>query len=216
MVVAGLVGRDILTKLLLARHGDTEFNRARRFQGHGDIELNAAGLSKAKRLRDRLVAEGIDAIYSSDLRRAVVTAQIIASRHQLEVVTCAELREIDFGKFEGLVVEEASQLYPKVAKLWVRGSRRLRFPDGESFNEFARRVSKFLGMVERHTLEQTILVVAHSGPLRLLMCHLLGIGLGHWHQLCLNIASLSIMETYPDRAVISLLNDTSHLDEGGG
>ena len=84
---------------------------------------------------------------------------------------------------------------------------------GESFEGFKERTSAFLGKLESHTPSETILIVSHSGPLRVLVCRLLGIDQGHWWQIRFDNASLSIVETYPQGAIINLLNDTSHLRE---
>ena len=202
-----------MSRLLLVRHGDTELNSAERYWGHSDVKLSATGLRQAERLRDRLTAERIDAIYSSDLRRASVTAETIGSRHRLEVVICSELREVNFGKLEGLTFEEISQLYPEVTKLWVEGNPELKYPGGESLNGFNKRVSDFASRLEKHALEETILIVAHSGSLRTLMCQLLGIELRYRRQFRLDLASLSILETYSQGAILSLLNDVCHLGE---
>ena len=199
-----------MSKLLLVRHGDTEANSAERYWGRSDVKLSAAGLRQAAQLRHRLATEKIDAIYSSDLSRALVTAETIASEHKLEVIACAELREINFGKFEGLNFDEVSQRYPEVAKLWAEWNPGLKFPDGEDFDEFGIRVSKFTSRLEKHKPEETILIVAHSGSLRVLMCQLLGIE-HHWRQFRLNLGSLSILETYPQGAILTRLNDVSHL-----
>ena len=200
-----------MSRVLLVRHGDTELNSAERYWGHSDVKLSDAGLSQAKRLRDRLATQKIDAIYSSDLRRASVTAETIASGHQLEVITCAELCEINFGELEGLTFDEISQLYPEVTRLWVERSPKLKFPGGESLDEFDKRVSRFLGRLEKHGEEETMLIVAHCGPLRVLICQLLGVGLHHRQQIRLDLASVSILETYQQGAILSLLNDVSHL-----
>ena len=200
-----------MSKLLLVRHGDTEANSAERYWGSSDVKLSASGLRQAERLRRRLAAEKIDAIYSSNLSRATVTAETIASERRLEVITCAELREINFGKFEGLTFTEVSQLYPEVAKLWAERNPSLEFPGGESLDKFSKRVGKFQKRLEKHSPGETILIVAHSGTLRVLMCQLLGIGLQHRWQFRLNLGSLSILETYPQGAILSLLNDVSHL-----
>ena len=193
------------------RHGNTELNSARMFIGHSDTELSAVGYRQVERLRDRLAAEKIDIIYSSDLRRALVTAETIASKHQLNVITCPELREVNYGKVEGVTFEEMRRLYPEVAELCAEWNLQLKFPDGESVSELRQRVGKFLDRLKQHAPEQTILIVAHSGPLRLMICSLLGIDLRHWRQIHLDLASLSIVNTYPEIAIISLLNDTSHL-----
>jgi len=193
------------------RHGNTELNSARIFFGHTDAELDAAGHRQAERLGDRLSAEKIDVIYSSDLRRALVTAETIASKHRLEVITCLELREINYGNLDGLTFEEIRRLCPEVAELCADWSPQLKFPGGEGVDELDKRVSKFLDRLKQHTPEQTVLIVSHGGPLRLMVCSLLRIELWHWRQIQLDLASLSIVDTYPEVAIISLLNDTSHL-----
>ena len=194
------------------RHGDTELDSAHRYWGCTDVKLSADGLRQAERLRDRLAGEKIDAVYSSDLKRALVTAETIASRHQLDVIPCADLREIDFGNIEGLTYEEVSQLYPEFfTKFWIQRVPNLRFPGGEGIGQFNSRVSKFTGRLKEHAAEETVLIVAHRGPLAILICLLLGIELQFRRQFRLDLASLSIVETYPQGAIVSLLNDTAHL-----
>jgi len=200
-----------LSRLLLVRHGITESNSARKFVGYSDVELSTAGYRQVERLRERLVDDKIDAVYSSDLRRALVTAEVISSGHKVDIVTCPELREVNYGNVEGLTFEEISRLYPEVAESLTNFSLRLKFPGGEDFEGFIERASKFLDKLKRHTPSQTMLIVSHGGPLRVLVCCLLGIDLGHWKQIRLDNASLSIVETYSQGAVVSLLNDTSHL-----
>jgi len=200
-----------LSRLLLVRHGDTELNSAERYWGSTDVKLSDAGFRQAERLRDRLATERIDAIYSSELRRASATAEIIASSHRLDVITCAELREMNFGKLEGLTFNEISRLYPEVSELWLQRSPKLKYPGGESIDEFNSRVNQFVDQLKTHAPQETILIVAHSGSLRSLMCHLLGIGSERRWQFRLDLASLTILETYPQGAILSLLNDVSHL-----
>jgi alpha-ribazole phosphatase len=201
-----------LSRLLLVRHGDTESNSRERYWGHSDVKLSGAGLEQADKLRDRLATEKIDVIYTSDLERAWLTAKIIAQKHQLEVTVCPELREFNFGVVEGLTFDEISRLHPELAEFWASQNPKLRFPGGESLGDLRRRVNRFRQRLEKHTPEETVLIVAHAGALRILLCQLLGIGQHHWRQLRLNLASLSIVETHPERTVLSLLNDVSHLD----
>jgi len=200
-----------LSRLLLVRHGDTELNSAERYWGRSDVKLSAAGVEQAERLRGRLAVEKIDAVYSSDLERALVTAEIIASSHRLAVITCAELCEVNFGQLEGLNFSEISRLYPEVAKLWAERSSKLKYPGGESLIKFNNRVSKFLSRLDKHAVDETILIVAHAGVLRTLVCQLLGIDLRRRWQIRLDLASLSILETHQQGAILSLLNDVSHL-----
>jgi len=202
-----------LARLLLVRHGITEFNSTRRFAGYSDVEMSAVGLRQVEKLRDRLAGEKIDVVYSSDLKRAMVTAEVICSSRQVDIVTCPELREVNYGEVEGLTYPEIRQHYPEVAELVANFNLRLNFPGGESFEKFIERVSKFADRLNRHAPSETVLVVSHSGPLRTLVCALMGIDHTYWWQLRFDNASLSIVDTYPRGAILSLLNETSHLKD---
>lgn len=199
-----------MSKLLLVRHGETAFNSAHRFQGHTNVELSATGIAQAEKLRDRLAKEKIDLAYASDLKRAVKTAELITSRHKINAISTPELREINYGEMEGLTFDEINRLHPEVANECIDWSCELKFPGGEGFQEFSKRIQGFSERLNKHAPEQTVLVVAHGGPLRLLLCYLLELELWHWRQFQLDVASLSIVMTYPDVAIVNLLNDTSH------
>ncbi len=203
-----------MAKLLLVRHGITEFNSTRRFAGHSDVEISGTGHEQAEKLRDRLADEKIDAVYCSDLRRALVTAEIVSSGHQVDIVTCPELREINYGEAEGLTFDEISRSHPEVSEMIANFSLELSFPGGETFAGFMERTNTFLRRLEKHPLTDTILVVAHGGPLRVLVCSLLGLNPLRWRQLRCDNASLSIVETNRRQPILSLLNDTSHLKNG--
>ncbi len=200
-----------MPRLLLVRHGITEFNITRRFAGYTDIDLPATGCTQAECLRDRLATEKIDFVYCSDLKRAMSTAEIALGEHQIPITTCPELREIHYGLLEGMTFQEISSRYPEVAASVSHFTPQLEFPGGESFPGVTERVSKFTERLKEHAPTDTILIVSHGGPLRTLVCHLLGIDQQHWWQMRFDNASLSIIEVLPQRAVISLLNDTSHL-----
>ena len=201
-----------MSRLLLVRHGDTKSNSREVFWGATDVELSTAGVRQAERLRDRLALERISAIYSSDLKRAQLTAEIIGSKHARGVITCPELREIDFGELEGLAFDEIGKRYPEVSRLWVKRDPKLKYPGGDSLVEFSSRVITFLDRLEIHAAGEIILIVAHSGVLRTLICQLLNIGLERRWQFRIELASLSIVETYPREAVLILLNGLSHLE----
>lgn len=200
-----------MSRLLLVRHGETELNSSKRFWGHTDVALSALGLRQAEQLRHRLAAEKINAVYSSNLKRASLTAETIASRHKPEIIICPELREIDFGQLEGLAFDQISRLYPEVARLWMEQSPELKYPGGESLYQLDNRVGVFMRRLEKHAEEETILIVAHSGVLRTLACQLLGMEARHQWQIRLDLASLTVVETYPQGAILTLLNDVGHL-----
>lgn len=203
-----------MAKLLLVRHGITEANSARRFAGYSDVDLSADGYRQVEQLRDHLADEPIAAVYSSDLKRARITAEVISAGRELDIIACPELREMNYGAAEGLTFDEIKQRYPELAEMLTDFNLSLEFPGGESFLGFIERTVSFLGRIDRHDAEETILVTAHSGPLRVLVCHLLGVDQSHWRQIRLANASLSIIDTYPRGAIIGLLNGTDHLKKG--
>ncbi len=200
-----------MSKLLLVRHGETEMNSSQRYWGKTDVALGASGLKAAESLRDRLAGQNIDFAYASALRRALETAQTIVSTHNLKVISCPELNEIDFGQMEGLDFNEVNGKFPEVARLWMLRSPDLAYPDGESLHQLDQRVIEFRKHLAKYSADEVILIVAHSGVLRTLICQILGLEAAARWKIRLDLGSLSIVDTYPDAAILSLLNDTSHL-----
>jgi len=199
-----------MARLLLIRHGQTKLHRADRFWGSTDIELSEEGIRQAEQLRDRLARIKIDTVYASTLVRATATAEIIASRHKIPVTPLPELCECSFGYAEGLTFREISHRYPELAGELASG-KAISFPGGESLGQLNLRVEKFLEKLEQHKPDARIIIVAHGGPLRLIICNLLNLGIEHWLQLRIDRASLSVVETYPQGNILNLLNDVSHL-----
>jgi alpha-ribazole phosphatase len=199
-----------LAKLLLVRHGQTKLHRADRFWGSTDIALSDTGIKQSEKLRDRLAREKISAVYTSMLSRARATTDIIVSHHKVNITACKELNECNFGYIEGLTFDEIQRLHPELAEDLLEW-KTVSFPGGESLYDLDRRVRGFLGRLDNHKEKETVLIVAHGGPLRLIICNLLGVGPEHWLKIRVEHASLSILETYPQGNVLTLLNDTSHL-----
>ena len=144
-----------MTTLLLARHGETDWNREGRWQGWADPPLNDTGRSQARRLAEELQAIPFDAVYSSDLRRAHETAEILAAPHRVPVVADRGLREIDIGSWSGLTRAEITERFPD-------GSR----PDGETHEEHGARVREAVVRIARGHLGGRILLVGHGGTIR--------------------------------------------------
>ncbi len=202
-----------MPRLLFVRHGLTEFNTARRFMGFSDVELSPAGRRQATSLRDALATETLDAVYSSDLKRTLQTAAITIGKRDLEIVACPELRECNYGGCEGLTFNEIGEQYPDVAAMCANFTPELEFPDGENFAGFQARTCDFLGRLEKHQPSETVLVVSHGGPLKVLLCRLLGIDTSHWLKFGIDNGSLSIVLLSPRGTLLARLNDTSHLGE---
>ena len=206
-----------MAKLILVRHGQTEWNRLRRYQGQADIELNETGLKQAQQTSKQLAQEKLNAIYCSDLKRARQTAKIITTQHNpaVSIQESTLLREMNFGDYEGLTFDKMDpkfQLIFSADPTWRNSGPNVRTPNGESITDLALRVEQFTReTLSKHASNETILIVAHGGPLQVLICQLLGIGLDHWWQIRLSAASISIVEIYPQGSSIVLLNEISHL-----
>ena len=153
-----------MTELLLVRHGETDWNRERRFQGHADPPLNDAGREQAQELAERLAGEDIAAVYTSDLRRARETAEILAARLDREVVALRELREIDVGSWQGLTWPEIEARHPDGASRWHRDGHG--WDSGETYDELGERVVGALREIAGRHPGQTVLVVGHGGTVR--------------------------------------------------
>jgi broad specificity phosphatase PhoE len=153
-----------MTEILLARHGETDWNNGRRVQGHTDIPLNAAGVAQARVLAEQLATEPLIAVFSSDLSRALDTATVVADAHALEVTVDPRLREKNFGTWEGLTDLEIAERFPDA----VRGQ----WGDGETTDEVAERVLGVLDRIRRLHPDGSVLVVSHGGPLRAMLASL--------------------------------------------
>lgn len=199
------------TSFLLVRHGETLWNSELRYQGHQPVALSAKGVREAVCLRDRLAGRKVDGIYASDLPRAFQTAEIIAGAHpQVEVVPDSALRELNWGKFEGLTYAEIEERFPKEIVAWRNDRMRCGPPGGENLMQLADRVIPRLREISERHQGQTVLIVAHSGPLRVFICSCLGLGLDRYWQMPLDNASLSIVESYNEGAILTLFNDVCH------
>ena len=156
------------TRLLLIRHGETEWNKAQRIQGQIDIALNDTGRMQAQRLGQALAQEPIAAIYASDLDRAQVTAQAVASATGVRLQTDARLRERHYGAFQGLTYDEIETQWPQQAKSWRERDPAFAPEGGESLNDLYARVLPTLDTLAlRHAGEQ-IVWVTHGGVIDVL------------------------------------------------
>jgi broad specificity phosphatase PhoE len=159
-----------MTTLLLVRHGETDWNVERRVQGHSDTPLNDTGRLQALSLAASLEGEPIDAVYSSDLLRAHETARIVAERKGLPVTLLPELRERNFGSWEGLTDAEIFDRFPEAT--WDS------WGDGETREEMARRVLDSVRRIADAHPDSGVLVVSHGGPLRAVLMHCGSDGIG--------------------------------------
>ena len=200
------------TRLYLVRHGETEWNKSMKYQGHRDIPLSDEGRFQAAKISARLKTEKLHNAYASDLSRALETAEIITGHHGLEVNTVPELRETNFGLWEGLTYGEIDKQFHEVMQVWYDNPRDTKIPGGESLGEVADRCSKGLNLILNHNRGSNVLVVAHGGIIRIIVATVLGMNLNHYWKIKQDNVSLNIIEFYDNnQSILCLLNDTSHL-----
>lgn len=197
--------------LYIVRHGQTLDNLENRIQGHTDSPLTELGVRQAEAIANRLSSESFAAIYSSDLGRAVRTAKIIASRHDLSIQTTPLLRELNLGVAQGLTVDEFSSQYPEEYRLWRNDPAVQRPSGGETIESSIERCALFIQQVmDEHKDGDKVAAVVHGGTQRGLVCAAFNLS----PKFCVSMspanASLSIIEI-GDRPYLRLFNDTCHL-----
>ena len=195
------------TRLLLIRHGETTFTAEKRYSGRGDVPLTPAGRAQAEAVARRAVALGAQAAVTSPLSRCVDTGGLIGVPLKKEM----DLIECDFGAWEGMTFAEVRAQFPRELREWL-ASTSVAPPGGESFQHVAKRVRTALARIRQEFEGQTVAVVSHVSPIKLLLRDALAAGDAFLHRLYLDPAGLSIMDVYPDDGIaVRLINDTSHL-----
>lgn len=205
-----------MTRLILTRHGETLWNMEGRVQGAMDSPLTEKGISQARGLGKRLRGEGIKCIYSSDLPRAIQTAELVRQELGLsEILLNSALRELSFGEWEGKVWWELRKLYPELFLVWDKGPHQVQIPRGESMWEVTERAWKFIQELPKNHSGETILVVTHGMTLQLLVKKALGFSVEQWEDVpwqyntSVNILDLSEAGEFTP----ILIADHTHLED---
>jgi broad specificity phosphatase PhoE len=200
------------TRILLIRHGATAFSDQDRFAGSVDIELSEKGRELARRLAERLAKVKIDAFYCSDMKRTMETASIVARPHGRSPLPVAGLREIDHGKWEGLVHQEVEKKFAAEFAAWAADPFTVAPPGGETGLHVLSRALPALRQIVVDHPDKTVLVVAHKATNRLLLCSLLGIDPREYRErVAQDLACLNVLDFKdPSHAEAIVLNDTSH------
>jgi len=200
------------TRLLLVRHGQTPLSVARRYSGRGNPSLTEIGLTQAAAIAHRLTATtGITAVITSPLHRARQTADQISAATGAPVAELADLTETDFGECEGLTFTEAAERDPDRHRAWLADPS-VPSPGGESFNDVHDRVARAAQRITAEYSGSTVVVVSHVTPIKTLLRIGLAAGPSVLFRLHLDLASLSVVEFYPDgNTSVRLVNDTTHL-----
>ncbi len=196
--------------IILARHGETEWNVGEVFRGRADIDLNETGRKQAKLLGVYLGENIIEAVYSSPLKRALNTAKAIAGHHHLGVEITPHLNDLNFGEWEGLQVEEVKQKYPRPFQLWAVQPEKVQLPGGETLDEVRDRSMKVVhGATVSHS--GTVVLVTHRVVIKVLVCALLGLDNSHFWNVMVDTCGLTTFRYERERFILIRHNDNSFL-----
>jgi probable phosphoglycerate mutase len=203
------------TALLLIRHGETAWNAEHRIQGHLDIPLSATGIRQAASLGQRLAAEAVTAIYSSELARAWLTAVPFAARLGLDIIPDSRLRERSFGVFEGLTADEIAARHPEGFRLWRMRDPAWAMDEGESGQQLIDRVLSALHDIASRHRGETVAVVTHGGVLDVAYRAARGLSWDAPREHLMLNASINRLSAQGSPLALSILDwgDVAHLEQ---
>lgn len=161
-------------KLILIRHTATDYNLDRRYCGFSDIGINKKGIVQAKRIKNKLEDFRVDKIFCSDLKRTLQTAKIIFVKSACKIIKRKNLREINFGEWEGLKFEQIIEKYPLRCKKWFKDNFCAAPPKGERLGHFISRIEKELKRIIDSSYDKTVVIIGHYGVMRVILNNALG------------------------------------------
>ena len=201
-----------MAKLILARHGETMWNVGKVFRGRADVNLNEVGIKQAELLGKHLCNWELEAIYSSPVKRALDTANIVARCVEVAVCIAEGLTDFDFGEWQSLSEQEVKRLYPDILNEWQSSPHKVRMPGGENLDDVTKRTAEVVDEVlSRH--HGNVLLVSHRVVFKVLICSLLGLDNSHFWNISQDVCGLTIFDYVDGRFVLNRHNDTSHLRE---
>ncbi len=201
-----------MAKLILARHGETVWNVEKVFRGRADVDLDGVGVRQAELLGKYLSNWELEAIYSSPVKRALDTANIIARCQKVAARIAQGLIDFDYGEWQSLTEQEVKRLYPAVLDEWRNNPHMVRMPSGEGLEDVRRRAVEVVnGILFRH--QGNILLVSHRVVNKVLICYLLGLDNSHFWNISQDVGGITIFNYADGRFVLTRHNDTSHLRE---
>ena len=201
-----------MAKLILARHGETVWNVEKIYRGRTDVNLDEVGIKQAELLGKYLSNWKLEAIYSSPLKRALDTANIVARYQKIGVHVAEGFIDFDYGEWQSLPEEEAKRLYPTLHNEWHNNPHKVKMPGGESLEDVRKRAVAIVNDV-LPKYQGSILLVSHRVVNKVLICSLLGLDNSHFWNINLDVGGITIFNYVDGRFVLTRHNDTSHLKE---
>ncbi len=202
-----------MTKVMLVRHGETDWNRKEIFRGRIDVELNDNGREQAKALAEAVSAFHIDAAYSSPLSRSLETANSIAEARDLDVKIAHGFTDLHYGQWQGMEHEAVKEEFPELYQTWHKSPHLIQFPGGESLDDVLQRsLNELKSIVAAHE-NQTVLIASHRVVNKVLLCGIMGLDNSYFWRIRQSNCCLNIFECSGKEYTICLLNDTCHLKQ---
>jgi len=198
-------------RVILVRHGQTDWNENGVFRGRIDVKLNRNGFRQAEIVGEALKVAAIDAVYCSPLSRALDTAAAIARHHGLAVETYEPVNDMNFGEWQGLKRPEVEARYPKLFQIWLTAPQRVEIPNGETLSQVRRRLLAGLESLRSLYPEGTLVIVSHGLTNKVLLCAMLGLYNSHFWKIKQDNAAINIFKYTGQGSKVFLLNDTTHL-----
>lgn len=198
---------------MLIRHGETAWNVKEVFRGRIDVELNERGVKQAELLGEYLSKENMLAVYSSPLKRALKTAEMIAKHHGIEVEITEGLMDLNFGRWQSLPHETVRERYRELYRKWLEAPHEVVMPDGESLSDVRRRGLRLVDEItDKYGDEEGVIaLVSHRVVNKVLICALLGLGNSHFWSIRIDTCGITIFDYERGRFVLIRHNDTSFL-----
>jgi len=200
-----------MVKVILVRHGETDWNRKEVFRGRIDVALNQNGRKQAQALAEATREFHIDAIYSSPLSRSLETAEAVAGIHCMSVKLADGFIDFHYGDWQGLEHREVEKNFPDLYREWHESPHLVQIPGGENLYDVSRRSLEELERLSVKCEGQTIMIASHRVVNKVLLCAVMGLDNSHFWDLRQSNCCLNIFEFSKDRCIIHLLNDTCHL-----
>ncbi len=201
-----------MMKLLLIRHGQTDWNLLGKYQGQTDIALSGEGIRQADLLAQNFPVDTLDIIYTSDLQRAFMTAERLAEKFSAPLYADKALRELNFGAWEGLTYQEIAERWPQEVKNLFGAPEKLQIPEGETFLMLQRRAMDKIHEIRAENEGKNVAVVAHGAISKAILTALLHIPLHYVWMLRQDNTAVNILRFDDEFVSVELLNGISHLD----
>jgi len=201
-----------MTQIIVARHGETEWNASEIFRGRRDIGLNEPGIKQAEILGNYLTDLRIEAIYSSPLKRALDTARSVAKHHSLNVNVTPGLMDFNYGAWEGLTHQAVKDKYRELYTRWLKEPHLVNIPEGENLGEVRERAKSLLDrVVSKHS--GLVVLVSHRVVNKVMICSMLGLENSHFWDIKQDLGGITVFEYESGRYKLIKHNDTSYLNQ---